>query len=45
VEGFLSRERARDIYAVAIDEDGALNADETERLRADANQGETEYAV
>ncbi len=44
-EGFLSRERARDIYAVAIDEDGALNADETERLRADANQGETEYAV
>lgn len=32
-EGYLSRERAREIYAVSIDDKGQLVVDETERLR------------
>ena len=35
-EGFLSAERARDIYRVVIAEDGFLEGDETARLRAAA---------
>ncbi|MBO6782791.1 MAG: hydantoinase B/oxoprolinase family protein [Alphaproteobacteria bacterium] len=34
-EGFLSVDRARDVYAVAVDPDGAVRADETARLRAE----------
>lgn len=32
-EGYVSAERAREIYLVAVDERGRLNADETRRLR------------
>ncbi len=32
-EGFLTQARAREIYAVAVDDDGTLNEDETARLR------------
>lgn len=35
-EGFVSRDRARDVYAVALDEDGNLLVRETDELRAEA---------
>ncbi|MGB0572347.1 MAG: hydantoinase B/oxoprolinase family protein [Alphaproteobacteria bacterium] len=35
-EGFISRERARDVYAVALDEDGGLLGKGTDELRAKA---------
>jgi len=35
-EGFLSVDRARKVYAVAVDPDGHVLADETARLRQEA---------
>jgi len=35
-EGFMSRERARNVYGVVIQGDGTLATDETSRLRAAA---------
>jgi N-methylhydantoinase B len=35
-EGFVSRDRAREVYGVALAEDGALLSKETDDLRAEA---------